>query len=127
MSLQIGNIASLSGMLDSETVVIDRREPGANPVIITRQQIYSGPCDVQSGGGTQYRNPSGVVEIAEALLQIVASAAPALPDVHVGDRATVTQNGVTKEYNIDNVALFVDPLPHIEAVLKSGPGTNKLA
>lgn len=132
MPLQIGKTSGWFSSMDDSSVVIDRAVPNANPVLKTRTTIYSGTCDFQSGGGSQYRNPSGVVDIADAWLSIDPDVNGNLPSVDVGDRATVTQvvNGgslVGVIYNVDNVSVLTFPLPHIELILKRGPGTSKPA
>lgn len=114
------------------TVVIDRAiTDGTNPVLKDRTVIYSGACDFQSRGGSQYRNPSGAVDISDAWMSINPSSTNTLPVVKVGDRATVTQyvNGVAQAatvYNIDNVSLWTGVLPHLEFFLKRGPLRNAL-
>ena len=114
-------------VFNTETVVIDRESPvSGNAVLSTYTQIYSGECDFQSGGGSQYRNPSGVVDIADAWMSISPDADGNLPAVKVGDRATVTQyvKGVAQTpvvYNVDNASLWSGLLPHLELILKRGP------
>jgi hypothetical protein len=105
---------------DTESVVIDRAVPATNPVLKSRTVIYSGTCDFQSGAGSQYHNPSGVVDISDAWMAINA-----LPAVQTGDRATVTQNGIETVYNVDSISVFTNPLPHTELLLKRGPGKNE--
>lgn len=124
--------AVMGKIFGGSTVVIDRGAPDAsNPVLEDRTTIYSGACHFQSGGGSQYRNPSGVVDIADAWLSIDPDASGNLPAVETGDRATVTQtvNGVAQTpvvYNVDNVSTLTAVLPHVELLLKRGPETNAL-
>lgn len=124
-------VTSAMAFFATESVVIDRATPNANPVLKTRTVIYSGACDFQSGGGSQYRNPSGVVDIADAWLSIDPDASGNLPSVEVGDRATVTQtvNSVPQPavvYNVDNVSVLTGVLPHVELLLKRGPVKNEM-
>lgn len=124
--------ASAMAVFDDTNVVIDRASTDAtNPVLTDRTVIYSGACDFQSGGGSQYRNPSGVVDIADAWLAIDPATSGVLPAVEVGDRATVTQtvNGIAQSavtYNVDNVTVLTAILPHVELLLKRGPLRNAL-
>jgi hypothetical protein len=116
---------------DNSSVVIDREAPvPGNAVLTSVTQVYSGNCDFQSGGGSQYRNPSGVVDIADAWMSIRPDSNDTLPVVQVGDVATVTQyvNSVAQTavvYNVDNVSLRSGILPHLEIILKRGPVRNE--
>lgn len=125
-SLRSKTTATLT-VLYNATVVVDREAPvPGNAVLTSVTEVYSGNCDFQSGGGSQYRNPAGVVDIADAWMSISPDSSSNLPTLQVGDRATVTQyvNGVAQAavvYNVDNVSLWSGVLPHLEVILKRGP------
>lgn len=102
---------------DTESVVIDRASSGSARTYST---IYAGACDFQSTGGSQYTNPAGAVDIADADL-FISPIAGALPAVKVGDRATVTQSGATTTYNVVNTAVYTFPIQYLELALKRGP------
>ena len=107
---------------NTESVVIDRRSTGSSP---TYTQIYSGAFDFQSENGSEYINPSGVVDIADAKCYIDPDASGNLPAVKVGDRAKVTQSGTTTTYNVVNTSLYTFPVKHLEVSLKRGPTESR--
>lgn len=111
-------LTTIGGIFDTESVVIDRRNAGSSP---TYTVIYSGACDFQSNNGSEYVNPAGAVDIADAELLIDPDGSGALPDVKVGDRATVTQNGTATVFNVVNTSLYTFPIKHLEISLKRGP------
>jgi hypothetical protein len=105
-------------VFNTETVVIDRPSSGASRTFTV---IYTGECDFQSSGGSEYINPAGPVDIADGLLMIDADSSGYLPTVKVGDRATITQNGIATVYNVVNTAVYTFAYPHLELAVKRGP------
>lgn len=101
---------------DSESVVISRKSGTAVNGGFTETTIYAGACDFQSERGAPFYNPSGVVDVSDAALYF-----DALVSAQVGDKATVTQNGVATDYTVANTSQFTFPLTRTELLLKRGP------
>jgi len=108
------------GTFDTETVVITRRA-ASTPGSFTTSTVFSGACDFQSGGGSEYINPAGAVDVTDGFISLDPAPDGSLPDVKVGDKATV--DGV--DYNVVNIAKWNFPLPHLELSLKRGTIESK--
>lgn len=101
----------------TETVTITRDVANVGGTSSTIDTIYTGAADCQTGNGSTFINPQGVVDQADGLCIVQPLSNGTLPAVKVGDKLTC--NGV--DYNVIQVSPWTFEPIHLELQLKRGP------
>lgn len=114
-----------TSVLDSDSIVVTRQTPTADPTVTTLATIYSGPADVQFDDGAMVYDPSGVIANYDAIAIIDPGAGGALPGINPGDAMVVNADN-NDVLTVLSVSPWGTPLAHLELKLKRGPLSETL-
>lgn len=107
---------------DTDAVTIVSQPRGTDGLTFTEDVVYTGNADFQPRSGETFTDPSGQLQIIDAVLMIDPDVNGNLPSIEIVDGGSVyvaRVNGVS--YNVVFAANWAMYPPHLHLILKRGP------